>query len=175
MDNQTNHNPESYKPKHVAPKIKRRNTLTIVLFVLAFIMIGIGIWWVIVKRPAGKSTPQLASCTANPKFVEQSLAEINSSNIELVRDADGKIKNVKNYNSDINCLYMLTKSSIALGDADSATKYYNALKEKSSSVKLLPYIQQNSESIDGLNKKIDILIEVSKNFRQNTTVGPLTQ
>lgn len=172
MDNQINHNPESYKPKHVAPKIKRRNTFTIVLFVLAFIMIGIGIWWVISKRPIGKSTPQLASCTANPKFVEQSLAEINSSNPVLIRDAESKVKNVKNYNSDINCLYMLTKSSIALGDADSATKYYNALKEKSSSAKLLPYIQQNGSSLDSLGKRVDLLQNAVQNGKDNAILAP---
>lgn len=175
MNNQTNHNPESYKPKHVAPKIKRRNTLTIVLFVLAFIMIGVGIWWVITKRPAGKSTPQLASCTANPKFVEQSLAEINSGNIELVRDADGKIKNVKNYNSDINCLYMLTKASIFFGDSASASNYFKSLKDKSSTEKLLAYIQQNDESIDTLSKKVEFLSKASENLKQNSNVGPVTQ
>lgn len=173
MNNQPNQN--TYGSKHVAPKIKQRHTLTIVLLVLAFIMIGVGIWFVISKKPTKKSAPQLASCTDNPKFVEQSLAEINSSNPVLIRDADSKVRNVKNYNSDINCLYMLTKSSIALSDSDSAISFYKSLKEKSSTAKLLDYIQKNQESIDDLGKRVALLTEIQKNFKQNTSAGPLTQ
>ena len=174
MNNQANQNPESYKPKHIAPKIKRRNTLTIVLFVLAFIMIGVGIWWVIAKMPSTKTTPQLASCTANPKFVEQSLAEINSRNVELVRDADVKIKNVKNYNSDINCLYLVTVSSIALGDSRAASTYYALLKEQKIKKQLLPYIQKNGYSIDSLGQKVEFLSKSSKEVLDNAILIPST-
>ena len=174
MDNQTNHNPESYKPKHVAPKIKRRNTLTIVLFVLAFIMIGVGIWWVIAKRPTTKNVAKVPvkSCSEDKAVIANFISAINKNDRNTVQDIYNQTKSNPYLEKDISCLYIAVKSAIYFGDAASGVTYAQQLKSiYSDNNQFNALILATGDNIGSLLKSVDFLKVQADNLNSATTFG----
>ena len=178
MDNQTNHNPESYKPKHVAPKIKRRNTLTIVLFVLAFIMIGVGIWWVIAKRPTTKNVAKVPvkSCSEDKAVIGSFMQALAENNRSELRNIYENTKSDPNLKADVNCLYIATKSSIYFGDANQSVEYVGLLKQAYSEKNKFDQIIINSgDTLESLALQSDFLKKQADALESNATFGGVTR
>ena len=174
MNNQANQNPESYKPKHIAPKIKRRNTLTIVLFVLAFIMIGVGIWWVIAKRPSTKKVVNapVKSCTEDKAVIANFISAINKNDRSAVQGIYDQTKNNPYLSKDVNCLYIAVKSAVYFGDATGGVSYAAQLKSVySDKNQFNALVLATGDNIDSLLKSVDFLKVQADNLNSAITFG----
>lgn len=108
--------------KQIAVQIKEpglKKSIFILIVAVAFLGVGIVSWFLYPKDNAGPA--------CSDETITQAADYINNNKLPELRDLSDKIVTTKDYDKDVNCLYIVTTRYIEVGDAENSRKYYDLL------------------------------------------------
>lgn len=150
-------------------KLPRRLGVILLICVIVLGMGGLG-YWFFMKR---SSSVQAYPCTDSPEFLLESATILDPAAPERIGElpalAEG-IREQKGYENDPNCLYVLVRNALFLGNSELAQADYQLFVQVSEQHDF--YSDTYGETIESLGQQVQLAADLTEQIRSEGTSYP---
>jgi len=170
---------DSNNTSRVAPKKlrNRSNILGVVLSLLIIVGLIVGAYFIINARKSNKvANKGVIPCTQDKALIAGFLLALRENKRSELKSIYDSTKSNPSLNTDVNCLYIVSRSAIYFGDANESVEYVGQLKKiYSDNNKFDQSIISSGDSLNTLVAESDFLKKQSENLNSNATFGGVTR
>lgn len=109
------------------PKISRRTAIIAATAVIALVAVGFGLWRVL--NPEKSSDSPSYSRVCSDELIKRASEKIEANDIEALEGIQKEVTDIKDYEYDQNCLYIIVRYGLLTGNAQKIRDNLDNLKK----------------------------------------------
>jgi hypothetical protein len=156
---------------------KAKNLIIIVIIALLLIPVGFYAYGVYIGQKNKQSRAnQPGVCESDKQLLSSFVNAMNTKDTTKAREFSSDVSRKQGFSEDINCLYIMTQTSIYISDLSSATKYFEQLNTQyANGGRYADLLQVAGKKPDVLKSEIEILRQQSEYFKSTGYQSGITR